>query len=90
MAASSHDRGALAALAEFIYENAKRKLDADGNELTEDEEGKLDAVVITGDIATTGSADDVERAESSFGRTSTSSFRTEVGNAITEARPSRR
>jgi 3',5'-cyclic AMP phosphodiesterase CpdA len=60
MSASSYDPETLEALAEFIYENAKRKLDAGGNEITEEGDGKLDAVVITGDLATTGSTDDVE------------------------------
>lgn len=58
--ASSHDPETLEALAEFIYENAKEKFDADGNEITEEGEGKLDGVVITGDLATTGSTGDVE------------------------------
>lgn len=62
-AASSYDPKALHALAEFIYENAKRKLDADGKEITEEGDGKLDAVIITGDLATTGSVDDVEMVE---------------------------
>lgn len=61
MAASSYNPEVLAALAEFIYENARAKLDETGNKIMEEGEGKLDAVVLTGDLATTGSLDDIDR-----------------------------
>lgn len=60
MAASSYDPETLQALAEFIYNNARRKLDEQGNEIVESGEDKLDAVVLTGDLATTGSYDDIK------------------------------
>ena len=60
MYVSSCDEQILEDLAEFIYENVRRKLD-DGIEITEDGEEKLDAVVLTGDLATTGSTDDIEQ-----------------------------
>lgn len=60
MAVSSYDPEILESLAEFIYENAKRKLDYDGSEIIDDGEEKLDAVILTGDLATTGSRDDIE------------------------------
>jgi 3',5'-cyclic AMP phosphodiesterase CpdA len=59
MSASSYDPEILEALAEFIYEHAKRKSTAE-EEVPEGGE-KLDAVVLTGDLATTGSEDDIER-----------------------------
>jgi hypothetical protein len=60
MYVSSCDAQILEDLAEFIYENARIKLDG-GIEITEDGEEKLDAVVLTGDLATTGSTDDIEQ-----------------------------
>jgi 3',5'-cyclic AMP phosphodiesterase CpdA len=61
MAVSSYDPEILESLAEFIYENAKLKLDDDGSEIAEEGEEKLDAVLLTGDLATTGRRDDIER-----------------------------
>jgi len=61
MAASSYDPEILEALAEFIYQNARSKLDENGDSIVEDGEDKLDAVVLTGDLATTGTSDDIER-----------------------------
>ncbi len=61
MAASSYDPELLEALAEFIYEYARVKLDHDGQPVTEEGADKLDAVVLTGDLATTGSTDDIDR-----------------------------
>ena len=60
MAASSYDPETLQALAEFIYKNARSKLDEQGNQIFENEADKLDAVVLTGDLATTGSYDDIK------------------------------
>jgi len=60
-AASSYNPEVLEALAEFIYENARVKLDQKGIEIHEDGDEKLDAVVLTGDLATTGSPDDIDR-----------------------------
>lgn len=61
MAVSSYDPEILESLAEFIYENARRKLDENDVEFEELGEDKLDAVVLTGDLATTGREDDIER-----------------------------
>lgn len=61
MAVSSYDPEILESLAEFVYENAKQKLDDDGSEIMDDGEKKLDAVILTGDLATTGTRDDIER-----------------------------
>jgi 3',5'-cyclic AMP phosphodiesterase CpdA len=58
MTASSYDSVVLKRLALFIYENAKKKYLGD-RVLTEDGPDKIDAVVITGDLATTGSANDI-------------------------------
>jgi 3',5'-cyclic AMP phosphodiesterase CpdA len=60
MAASSYDPETLQALAEFIYNNSRSKLDEAGKEIFETGENKLDAVVFTGDLATTGSYDDIK------------------------------
>ena len=60
MAVSSYDQETLEALAEFIYNNAKRKQDGQGNQIIASGEDKLDAVVLTGDLATTGSYDDID------------------------------
>ena len=60
MAASSYDPETLQALAEFIYNNANKKLDSQNNEIFEPGEDKLDAFVLTGDLATTGSYDDIK------------------------------
>jgi 3',5'-cyclic AMP phosphodiesterase CpdA len=60
-AVSSYNPEILEALAEFIYENAKSKLDEHGSEITEEGKDKLDAVLITGDLATTGTRDDIKR-----------------------------
>lgn len=60
-AVSSYDPEILEALAEFIYENAKSKLDEDGRGIREEGKDKLDAVLITGDLATTGTRDDIKR-----------------------------
>jgi 3',5'-cyclic AMP phosphodiesterase CpdA len=61
MAVSSYDPEILESLAEFIYENARRKLDERGVEFEEQGGDKLDAVVLTGDLATTGREDDIVR-----------------------------
>lgn len=58
MAASSYDPEILRALAEFIYRRARRKLDPDGKEIYL-EDADLDAVILTGDLATTGAEDDI-------------------------------
>ena len=60
MAASSYDPETLQALAEFIYNNARKKLDQQDNEIFENGKDKLDAVVLTGDLATTGGYDDIK------------------------------
>jgi predicted phosphodiesterase len=64
MAASSYDPKLLKYLTEFIYENAKKKLDDDGSLLEDDSPNKIDAVVLTGDLATTGHLDDIKMVES--------------------------
>lgn len=51
---SSYDRDILRAFAEFAYKNAKR-FDEAGNVTR----GDIDAVLLTGDLATTGSKDDI-------------------------------
>ena len=58
MTASSYDSVVLKRLALFIYDNAKKKYKGD-RLLTENGSDKIDAVVITGDLATTGSANDI-------------------------------
>lgn len=58
LSASSYEPEVLDALAEYIYKNAIRKNDGQGN-LIEDSEGNLDAVILTGDLATTGEKDDI-------------------------------
>lgn len=60
MAVSSYDPETLRALAKFIYDHARAKEDEEGNKIIESGEDKLDAVVLTGDLATTGSHDDIE------------------------------
>lgn len=59
-AASSYDSDLLEALAELIYEHAKKKLDEDEKLVEEDGPDKLDAVVFTGDLATTGLPADID------------------------------
>lgn len=57
--ASSYDPDLLEFLAEFIYENAKKKLGDEDSLIEEVGPEKLDAVIITGDLATTGKAGDI-------------------------------
>jgi 3',5'-cyclic AMP phosphodiesterase CpdA len=57
--ASSYDPETLEALAEFIYEKARKKPGESGE--TIDGSAELDAVVLTGDLATTGTRDDIAK-----------------------------
>lgn len=61
MAASSYSPEILEALCEFIYDNARRKMTEIG-QVVSLQENKLDAVLLTGDLATTGKEDDIKRA----------------------------
>lgn len=67
MSASSYDPEILEALAEFIYENAKHTIYEDSNNNSPDGEKKLDAVVLTGDLATTGTTADIEQVSKFLG-----------------------
>ncbi len=59
MTASSYDPELLDLLAEFIYENARKKLEDYETMIEEDGPEKIDAVILTGDLATTGTVDDI-------------------------------
>lgn len=59
LAASSYDPEILDSLAEFIYNNAKRTVDGG----TSQEGEGLDAVILTGDLATTGIDDDINKVK---------------------------
>src|SRR6267142_6301196 len=58
MTASSYDSVVLKRLAHFIYDAAKRKV-VDGQFVIEDSPDKVDAILLTGDLATTGSPKDI-------------------------------
>jgi len=57
LAASSYNSQVLKLLAEFVYNNAKKTVDAG----TSDQGERLDAVILTGDLATTGTEDDINK-----------------------------
>jgi 3',5'-cyclic AMP phosphodiesterase CpdA len=57
--ASSYDPETLEALAEFIYEKARKRGGKNGE--TSDDNAELDAVILSGDLATTGTRDDIEK-----------------------------
>jgi len=58
ISASSYDPQTLEDLAEFIYTNARKKL-VDEEEVTETGEEKLDGIILSGDLATTGNPRDI-------------------------------
>lgn len=62
MTASSYDPVVLKRLALFIYENARKKY-VDDELVTEDGPDKVDAIILTGDLATTGSVKDINRVK---------------------------
>lgn len=56
--ASSYSSEPLLALSKFIYQNGRRKSAGEGAQSAD----ALDAVILTGDIATTGEIEDIEQA----------------------------
>jgi len=65
MTASSYEPVVLKRLAHFIYHNSKEKL-VDGKVVTEDSPEKIDAVILSGDLATTGHLDDIKKVKNFF------------------------
>lgn len=62
-AASSYDPELLKSLAWFVYENARRKFSATRVLVEDDGPEKIDAVILTGDLATTGDAKDIGKVK---------------------------
>jgi len=60
MTASSYDPSVLKLLSHFIYDHAKEKIRND-EVLREEGKEKIDAVLLSGDLATTGTVRDMER-----------------------------
>lgn len=60
MTASSYDPVVLKRLAHFIYNYSRTKV-VDGAVATENDPNSVDAVILTGDLATTGSSHDIQR-----------------------------
>ena len=58
--ASSYDPESLLLLSEFIYDNARWKKNGAGQKIEGSGE-KLDAVILTGDLATSGEQEDIEK-----------------------------
>lgn len=58
LSASSYEPEVLELLAEYIYNNTKKWRDSEGK-LFENPQGTLDAVILTGDLATTGEKEDI-------------------------------
>lgn len=65
MNASSYQPHVLKRLAHFIYVAAKRK-QLNGATITEDEPDKIDAVLFSGDLATTGKYEDIRKVKDFF------------------------
>ena len=63
MTASSYDPVVLKRFAHFVYNHSRTKF-VDGAVSIEKEPTKVDAVILTGDLATTGSPHDIERVSS--------------------------
>ena len=63
MTASSYEPDVLKRLTLFIYDNARQRI-VDGEDRTEEGEDKIDAVLFSGDLATTGSQLDIDKVKS--------------------------
>lgn len=59
MTASSYESNVLKHLAKFIYDRSRQKLKG-GQLVFEDGADKIDAIVLSGDLATTGDPDDID------------------------------
>lgn len=65
MTASSYEPEVLKHLTLFIYNNARKKK-VDGKDQTEEGDDKIDAVILSGDLATTGIQIDIDKLQRFF------------------------
>jgi 3',5'-cyclic AMP phosphodiesterase CpdA len=63
MTASSYSPQLLKYLAHFIYYQARRKVTEDGLLIEQEGPEKIDAVILTGDLATTGNLNDIQKVK---------------------------